>query len=242
MDVVSFSALIIGKRDIIFLLDTTMGGTLLNSTREFIKRFAMAMPIGPDKIQVGIAQFGTVARAEIDLNSHGTKETLIAALGKLRPRPGPTVNIGAALDYVRTNMFLPAKGSRIRQGVPQLLLLMTTKKSSDNVEEAARALQQMGVLTMAAGSKAADQQELRKIAFTDSVVFMLRDFRILLRNPMEIVNALSTLTGSLVTEDPTETGNTLFSLNRVYECAILLIHKQDLKVGVKQIVFSQHTL
>lgn len=197
--------LIIGKRDIIFLLDTTMGGTLLNSTREFIKRFAMAMPIGPDKIQVGIAQFGTVARAEIDLNSHGTKETLIAALGKLRPRPGPTVNIGAALDYVRTNMFLPAKGSRIRQGVPQLLLLMTTKKSSDNVEEAARALQQMGVLTMAAGSKAADQQELRKIAFTDSVVFMLRDFRILLRNPMEIVNALSTLTGSLVTEDPTET-------------------------------------
>uniref|UniRef100_A0A3B4B756 VWFA domain-containing protein n=1 Tax=Periophthalmus magnuspinnatus TaxID=409849 RepID=A0A3B4B756_9GOBI len=195
----------VGQRDIIFLLDTTMGATLLNSTRDFIRRFVNLMPIGPNEVQVGVAQFGPNARIEMDLNTHSSRESLVAALGRLKARPGQTVNIGAALDFVRTNMIRPDKGSRLRQGVPQLVLLMTTKRSSDRVDEAARALQQMGVLTLAAGSKAADEEELKRIAFTDSVVFMLKDFRVLLRNPRTIVDALSSLSGTVVTEGPTET-------------------------------------
>ncbi len=65
----------------------------------------------------------------------------------------------------------------------------------------------MGVLTLAAGSKAADEAELRQIAFNENVVFMLKDFRILLRNPKEIISPLSTLSDFVVTEIPTETGN-----------------------------------
>nr|XP_057937259.1 collagen alpha-3(VI) chain-like isoform X2 [Doryrhamphus excisus] len=197
-------ALAVGKRDIIFLLDSTMGATVINSVREFIRRFVDIMPIGPNDVQVGLAQFSNAPRLEMDLNSYGSRETLTAALGRIKPRSGQTVNIGAALDFVRTNMLRPEKGSRLHQGVPQLLLLMTTKKSSDSVEGPARALQQMGVLTLAAGSKAADEEELKQIAFTDSVVFTLRDFRMLLRNPKAIVDALSTLAGVVVTEGPTE--------------------------------------
>ncbi|XP_061923790.1 collagen alpha-3(VI) chain-like isoform X2 [Entelurus aequoreus] len=198
------AALAIGKRDIIFLLDSTMGATVINSVREFIKRFVDTMPIGPNDVQVGLAQFSNSARLEMDLNSYGSREDLTAALGKIKPRPGQAVNIGAALDFVRTNMLRPEKGSRLQQGVPQLLLLMTSKKSSDSVEQPARALQQMGVLTLAAGSKAADEEELKQIAFSDRVVFTLRDFRILLRNPKAIIDALSTLAGVVVTEVPTE--------------------------------------
>ncbi|XP_054642805.1 collagen alpha-3(VI) chain-like isoform X2 [Dunckerocampus dactyliophorus] len=197
-------ALAVGKRDIIFLLDSTMGATVINSVREFIRRFVDIMPIGPNDVQVGVAQFSNAPRLEMDLNSYGSREALTAALGRIKPRSGQTVNIGAALDFVRTNMLRPEKGSRLHQGVPQLLLLMTTKKSSDSVEGPARALQQMGVLTLAAGSKAADEEELKKIAFTDSVVFTLRDFRMLLRNPKAIIDALSTLAGVVVTEVPTE--------------------------------------
>uniref|UniRef100_A0A4W5NVN3 Collagen, type VI, alpha 3 n=1 Tax=Hucho hucho TaxID=62062 RepID=A0A4W5NVN3_9TELE len=91
------------------------------------------MPIGPDQVQVGVAQFSNAARLEIDLNAYGSKEDLSAALGRLKPRPGQAVNIGAALDFVRTNMLRADKGSRIQQGVPQLVLLMTSKKSSDSV-------------------------------------------------------------------------------------------------------------
>ncbi|KAG7502874.1 collagen alpha-3(VI) chain isoform X3 [Solea senegalensis] len=196
--------LAVGKRDIIFLIDSTMGATLINSIREFIKKFVDTMPIGPDEVQVGIAQFSSSPRLEMDLNTYRSREDLAAALGTIKPRPGQTVNIGAALDFVRTNMLRPDKGSRLQQGVPQVLLLLTSKKSSDSVIEPARALQQMGVLTMAAGSKSADEQELKQIAFADSVVFVLRDFRGMTRNPQPIVNALSTLAGVVVTEIPTE--------------------------------------
>uniref|UniRef100_A0A8D2ZG00 Collagen type VI alpha 3 chain n=1 Tax=Scophthalmus maximus TaxID=52904 RepID=A0A8D2ZG00_SCOMX len=197
--------LAVGKRDIIFLIDSTMGATLINSVREFIKRFVDIMPIGPDDVQVGVAQFSNIPRLEMDLNSHQSREAVTAALGTIKPRPGQTINIGAALDFVRTNMLRPEKGSRIQQGIPQLLLLLTSKKSSDSVEEPAKALQRMGVLTMTAGSKAAEEQQLKQIAFADSVVFMLKDFRALLRNPRAIVDALSTLAGVVMPEIPTET-------------------------------------
>ena len=190
-----------------------MGATLINSVREFIKRFVDRMPIGPDEVQVGVAMFSTNPRLEMDLNSHGSKDAVIAALGAIKPRPGQSVNIGAALDFVRTQMILPEKGSRHEQKVPQLLLLLTSKKSSDSVEGPARALQTMGVLTLAAGSKAADEQELKQIAFADSIVFMLKDFRGLLRPPIPdpIIAALSTLAGVIVTEVPTEPGVVLQS-------------------------------
>ncbi|CAG5865883.1 unnamed protein product, partial [Menidia menidia] len=194
----------VGKRDIIFLIDSTMGTAVINGLREFIRRFVNKMPIGPDAVQVGIAQFSTGPRVEMDLNTHETREALTAALGAIKPRAGQTVNIGSALDFVRLNMLRPESGSRIKQGVPQLVLLLTSKKSSDSVEEPALALQRMGVLTLAAGSKAADEAELKQIAFADRVVFMPKDFRQLFRNPREIIDALSTLAGVLVTETPTE--------------------------------------
>ncbi|XP_054871199.1 uncharacterized protein col6a3 isoform X6 [Amphiprion ocellaris] len=196
--------LAVGKRDIIFLIDNTMGTAAINGLREFIKRFVDRMPIGPDGVQVGIAQFSTVPRLEMDLNTHGTREAITAALGTIKARPGQTVNIGAALDFVRVNMLQSEKGSRLQKGVPQLLLLLTSKRSSDSVEQPALALQQMGVLTLAAGSRSADEQELKQIAFADKVVFMTKDFRTLFRNPREIVAALSTLAGVVVTEVPTE--------------------------------------
>lgn len=189
-----------------------MGATIINSVREFIKRFVDTMPIGPDQVQVGVAQFSTAPRLEMDLNTHGTKEQLLASLGSIRGRPGQTVNIGEALNFVRTNMLRPETGSRRQQGVPQLVLLMSSKKSSDSVEGPANALQQMGVLTLAAGSKAADEEEMKRIAFADSVVFMMRDFRALLRNPKPIITALSTLAGVVVTEVPTEPGTVMLFL------------------------------
>uniref|UniRef100_A0A3Q0RFP9 Collagen, type VI, alpha 3 n=1 Tax=Amphilophus citrinellus TaxID=61819 RepID=A0A3Q0RFP9_AMPCI len=156
------------------------------------------MPIGPDEVQVGIAQFGTSPRLEMDLNTHGSRETLISALGAVRARQGQTVNIGAALNFVRENMLRPERGSRIQQGVPQLLLLFTNKRSADSVEEPANALKQMGVLTMAAAARTADEQQLKQIAFAENVVFLAKDLRPLLREAQKIYDALSTLTQKMV--------------------------------------------
>ncbi|XP_076858204.1 collagen alpha-3(VI) chain isoform X3 [Brachyhypopomus gauderio] len=197
-------AMAVSKRDIIFLIDSSMGATLVNAIREFIRKFIDTMPIGPDQVQIGVAMFSTTPRLEIDLNSYSTKDSLISALARIKPKPSPDVNIGAALDFVRTNMLIPAKGSRIEERVPQLVLLITSKKSKDSVQQPAEALQRMGVLTMATGSRTADEAELKQIAFDESLVFMLKDFRMLQRHPKQIVSPLSTISGVVVTEGPTE--------------------------------------
>ncbi|XP_072542553.1 collagen alpha-3(VI) chain [Salminus brasiliensis] len=197
-------ALAVSKRDIIFLIDSSMGATFINAVREFVKKFIDTMPIGPDEVQIGVAMFSNTQRLEIDLNSFNSKESLISALARIKPKPSPDVNIGAALDFVRMNMLTPEKGSRIQEGVPQLVLLISSKKSKDNVQQPAEALQRMGVLTLAVGSRAADEAELQQIAFDKSLVFMLKDFRMLQRNPKQIVSPLSTLAGVVVTEGPTE--------------------------------------
>ncbi|KAI4889636.1 hypothetical protein NFI96_003622 [Prochilodus magdalenae] len=197
-------ALAVSKRDIIFIIDSSMGATLVNAVREFIKKFIDTMPIGPDQVQIGVAMLSNTPRLEIDLNSYDSKESLISALARIKPKPSPDINLGAALDFVRTNMLTTEKGSRIQEGVPQLVLLITSKKSKDSVQQPAEALQRMGVLTMAAGSRGADEAELKQIAFDDSLVFMMKDFRMLLRNPRQIVSPLSTLSGVVITERPTE--------------------------------------
>lgn len=202
-------ALAVGKRDVIFLIDSSMGTIVVNAVREFVKKFIDTMPIGPDQVQVGVATFSTTPRSEINLNSFSSKESLISALAKIKPKPSGEVNIGAALDFVRTNMLRAESGSRIQNQVPQLVLLVTCKKSKDGVQQPAEALRQMGVLTLAVGSRTADEAELRQIVYDESLVFMLKDFRMLLRNPKEIISPLSTLSGIVVSDDPTETGNIL---------------------------------
>nr|XP_021327865.1 collagen alpha-3(VI) chain-like isoform X2 [Danio rerio]XP_021334595.1 collagen alpha-3(VI) chain-like isoform X2 [Danio rerio] len=199
-------ALAVGQRDVIFLIDSSLGSIGINVAREVIRRFIESVPIGPDQVQIGVAMFSTTPKMEIDLNSFSSKEALISALVKIKPKPSVEINIGAALDFVRTNMFRAERGSRIQDGVPQLLLLLTSKKSKDSVQQPAEALRQMGVLTLAAGTRAAQEAELKEIAFDDSVVFMYKDFRVLSRNPKEIISPLSTLSGVVVTETPTETG------------------------------------
>lgn len=194
-----------------------MGSQAINSVREFIKLFVDTIPIGPDGVQIGVAQFSNVPRVEMDLNSHATRESLAAALSAIRPKPGPIVNIGAALDFVRKNMFQANKGSRIGVGVPQFLLLLTSKKSSDSVAAPALELLRKGILTIAAGSKTASEEELRQIAFADSAMYSLRDMRVLSRpsspQPREILNVLTTLAGVIVTEVPTEPGRCFSFMN-----------------------------
>lgn len=211
----SFSVTTVGKRDIIFLIDSTMGSQSINSVREFIKMIIDTMPIGPDGVQIGVAQFSNVPRVEFDLNSHATRDSLAAALSGIRPRPAPGINIGAALDFARTNMFQAGKGSRIETGVPQFLVVLANKKSSDSVVQPALEVLRRGILTIAIGSKAVSEEDLKQIAFAPDAMYVLRDMRILSRpaatQPKEILNVLTTMAGIIVTEVPTEPGR-FFSL------------------------------
>ncbi|KAM9364847.1 LOW QUALITY PROTEIN: collagen alpha-3(VI) chain [Pholidichthys leucotaenia] len=194
----------VGKRDIIFLVDNTVGTAVINSFREFVRRFVEIMPIGPDGVQVGIAQFSSSPRV-LMYHSHGTREGIVSALGTIRSRPATSINIGSSTDLSAVPDMLRARGgSRIQQEIPQLILLLASKKTSDSVQVTCTDLQRMGVLTMAAGARDADEQEMKQIAFADSGCVHEKDFRQFFKSPKNILNALSTLAGVVVTETPTE--------------------------------------
>ncbi|RXM30018.1 Collagen alpha-3(VI) chain [Acipenser ruthenus] len=197
----------VSRRDIVFLIDGSqiMGNTLFTAIRNFIVDFINKLPIGPDQVQVAVAQYTSDVRIELDLNSHATKELAAAAVKKLKIKGGSQVaNTGAALDFVRTNMFIPSKGSRIQQNVPQLMILFTAGKSSDSIIQPAEEMKRSGILTLAAGAKNADIKELSQIALDEKLAFMVKDFRGLFRTPQTIIAPLTTLSGVIITEEPTE--------------------------------------
>ncbi|MGH0153081.1 UNVERIFIED_CONTAM: hypothetical protein FKN15_023815 [Acipenser sinensis] len=197
----------VSRRDIVFLIDGSqiMGNAPFIAVRNFIVDFINKLPIGPDQVQVAVAQYNSDVRIELDLNSHATKELAAAAVKKLKIKGGSQVaNTGAALDFVRTNMFIPSKGSRIQQNVPQLMILFTARKSSDSIIQPAEEMKRRGILTLAAGAKNADIKELSQIAFDEKLAFMVKDFRGLFRTPQIIIAPLTTLSGVIITEEPTE--------------------------------------
>ncbi|KAG8000796.1 Collagen alpha-3(VI) chain [Nibea albiflora] len=118
-------ALTAGKRDVIFLIDNTMGTNVINAVRGFIKRFVDSVPIGPDEVQVGAVQFSNVPQLAMNLNTYRTKDEIVSGLAQITQKQGQTVNAGAALDFVRLNMLRREQGSRIEQGIPQIIMLMT---------------------------------------------------------------------------------------------------------------------
>lgn len=182
-----------------------MGPGFISGVRSLIRTFVNEIPLGPDNVQVGIAMFSSNPALLMDLNTYANKDSLTSALSTIKRTPRPTINIGKALDFVRENMLDPDKGSRILQRVPQVVMLFTSKASTDSVEKPVKDLKDMGVLTMAVGFKSADERELQKIAVSDEVVFMNKGMQLQPKIVEQITNTLSTFAGRFV-EEPTEKG------------------------------------
>ncbi|MGL4876533.1 VWA domain-containing protein, partial [Paraclostridium dentum] len=89
---------------------------------------------------------------------------------------GRPLNTGAALQYLRDNVFTASAGSRHLDRVPQVLILLSGGRSSDSVDAPASALKQMGVQIFAIGSRSSDLNELQKISHDPSSTLSVSEF------------------------------------------------------------------
>ncbi|EDL92063.1 procollagen, type VI, alpha 3 (predicted), isoform CRA_d [Rattus norvegicus] len=190
----------VNKRDIVFLVDgsSSLGQANFNAIRDFISRVIQRLEIGQDLVQVSVAQYADTVKPEFYLNTYSTKKDAITTVRKMKALEGSALYTGSALDFVRNNLFTSSAGHRAAEGVPKLLVLITGGKSLDDVSQAAQELQKGSIMALVIGSRAADEDELKEIAFDSSLVFIPAEFRPAPLQSMlpSLMAPLRTLTGT----------------------------------------------
>uniref|UniRef100_A0A4W4H9T7 Collagen, type VI, alpha 3 n=1 Tax=Electrophorus electricus TaxID=8005 RepID=A0A4W4H9T7_ELEEL len=165
------------ERDVVFLLDGSDGTrNSFPAMRAFVEKMVERLRVSEGKDRVSVVQFSRDPEAHFYLNTYATKEDVLSTVRSLRHKGGRPLNTGAALQYVRDNVFTDSSGSRRLEGVSQILILLSGGLSFDHVDTPASALKDLGVLTFAIGSRASDSTELQRISYEPNYAVSVSDF------------------------------------------------------------------
>uniref|UniRef100_A0A4W6FW27 VWFA domain-containing protein n=1 Tax=Lates calcarifer TaxID=8187 RepID=A0A4W6FW27_LATCA len=152
-------------RDVVFLLDGSDGTRSgFPAMRDFVQRVVETLSVDDNKDRVSVVQYSRDPAVQFYLNTYTTKGEILDTVRGLRHKGGRPLNTGAALQYLRDNVFTASAGSRRLEGVPQVLILLCGGKSFDSVDAPASALKQLGVLIFAIGTRSSDSRELQNIS------------------------------------------------------------------------------
>ncbi|XP_030310048.1 collagen alpha-3(VI) chain isoform X5 [Calypte anna] len=195
----------VNKKDIVFLIDgsTALGTGPFNAIRDFVSKIVQKLEVGPDLIQVAVAQYADTVKPEFYFNTHQSKKDVMANVKRMKLMGGTTLNTGSALDFVRNNFFTNAAGYRMEEGVLPMLVLITGGKSRDAIDEAAAEMKRNRIVTLAIGSKNADMAELQEIAHERDFVFNPNDFRLQFMQAIlsEVLSPIRTLSGGMIIQE-----------------------------------------
>uniref|UniRef100_A0A672SCB3 Collagen type XII alpha 1 chain n=1 Tax=Sinocyclocheilus grahami TaxID=75366 RepID=A0A672SCB3_SINGR len=177
----SFLCVTTAKADIVLLVDGSWSIGRLNfkTIRTFIGRMVGVFDIGPDKVQIGLAQYSGDPKTEWHLNAHATRESLQEAVTNLPYKGGNTMT-GMALNYILQNNFKPNMG--MRPDSRKIGVLITDGKSQDEIVVNSQRLRDSDIELYAIGVKNADENELRSIASDPDEIHMynVNDFSFML--------------------------------------------------------------
>lgn len=158
-----------------------------------ITRVVDKLDVGLDRVRVSVVQYSNDPSLEFLLNEHSTKSEVKQAVGRLRSRGGDLLNTGRAMDWVSRNIFQRSAGSRVEEGVPQFLILVTGGRSTDDVSQQADQLKRNQVAPLAIGSRNADMEELRRISLKPELVYSVDNFRQLSRVEPQLLRSVETI-------------------------------------------------
>lgn len=182
------------KRDVVFLVDgTTATRSEFPAIRDMIRRVVAKLDVGLNRVRISVVQYSDVATPEFLLNEHSTKDEVQQAVTKIRSKGGNRLNTGLALEWVSKNIYQRRAGSRIEDGVPQFLILVTGGKSTDDVSTAADQLKRNRVAPLAVGSRNADPNELRVISLKPELVYTVDSFQQLPVVESQLLDSVKTI-------------------------------------------------
>ena len=162
-------------RDVVFLLDGSDGTrTGFPAMQYFVQRVVERLSVDDNKDRVSVVQYSRDPAVQFYLNRYTQKSEILDTVRGLRHIGGRPLNTGAALQYLRDNVFTASAGSRLLEGVPQVLILLSGGRSSDSVDAAASALKELGVLVFPIGSS--DSRELEKMFHNANSTISVSEF------------------------------------------------------------------
>ncbi|XP_076731347.1 collagen alpha-3(VI) chain-like [Maylandia zebra] len=200
-------------KDIVFLLDGSDGTRNgFPAMRDFVERVVEKINVGENKDHVSVVQYSREPEVHFYLNTYTTREDVVDSVRGLRHRGGRPLNTGAALQYVRDNVFTNSSGSRRLQGVPQILILLTGGRSFDNVDSPGSALKQQGIYVIGIGTRTSDARELQKISYEPSYALSVSEFTDLPSVQEQLSSVMSKVIVRATPMTPTVTGKNVTPL------------------------------
>uniref|UniRef100_A0AAQ4RUI8 Collagen type XII alpha 1 chain n=1 Tax=Gasterosteus aculeatus aculeatus TaxID=481459 RepID=A0AAQ4RUI8_GASAC len=176
------------RADLVLLVDGSwsIGRINFKTIRSFIARMVSVFDVGPDRVQIGLAQYSGDPKTEWHLNAHLTKTSLLEAIANLPYKGGNTMT-GMAMNFILQNNFQTNVG--MRDDARKIGILITDGKSQDEIVSTSQKLRDSGIELYAIGVKNADENELRSIATDPDEIHMynVKDFKFL----VDIVDELT---------------------------------------------------
>lgn len=152
--------------DIAFLVDESsrIGPRNFQLIRAFLLKIIRALDIAPDNVRVALVLYSDEPRLEFGLNAFRDKSEMVNYVKTLPYRGGESYT-GAAINFLRKNVFTKRAGSRKDEGVQQLAVVITDGQSIDNFTGPASKLRRNGITVYAVGiQNGTESSHLHKIA------------------------------------------------------------------------------
>ena len=197
----------IPRKDMVFLLDGSDGTrSTFPAMLDFVERVVEKLNVGESKDRVSVVQYSRDPAAHFYLNTHSRKEEVLENVRNLRHKGGRPLNTGAALQYVRENVFTASSGSRRLEGVPQMLILLSGGRSYDSVDAPATALKELGVQILPIGNRNSDSRELQRISNHPSNTLSVSEFSDLPSVQQRLLSVVSAVEAEATPVTPTVIG------------------------------------
>ena len=135
----------------------------------FISKIFEKAQIDSGEARGALVNYGASASEVFGLSTHKDKKSLRKDVLNMKPKQyrNSNANLGAGLQLVRTKTFTKAEGSRIADGVPGALIVITDMASSSDsnlVAQEVNSLKNMGIKLFTVGIGKADINELESMA------------------------------------------------------------------------------
>lgn len=150
-----------------------------------------------------MVQYSNTAEINFNLNHYASENDVLDAVRGLTHKGGYPKNIGAALQFVRDRVFAPESGSRLRHGVPQVLILLSGGRSGDDIRTPVKMLMEMGVISVVIGTTDADTLELQTISHEPKYALSVYDYEELPAVKQDVMALLGEASHHVVYTGPT---------------------------------------